>query len=84
MKLVGGLYLWTIIAVIFFRWYAREERVEERARRAPPATARPATAFGPRRPAAEPLPGPDDDVLLWEDVEQELRRLEGGSADRPR
>jgi putative membrane protein len=25
MKLVGGLLLWTVIAVIFFRWNAREE-----------------------------------------------------------
>jgi putative membrane protein len=86
MKIAGGFYLWIIIAVIFFRWYAREERVAEAARRAPPSSpARPATAVGPRRPATEPLPAPDDhDVLLWEDVEEELRRLEGGSADRPR
>jgi len=26
MKIVGSFYLWTIIAVIFFRWYAAEER----------------------------------------------------------
>jgi putative membrane protein len=26
MKIVGGLYLWVIIAVIFFRWYSDEER----------------------------------------------------------
>jgi putative membrane protein len=25
MKIVGGLLLWAIIAVMFFRWYAREE-----------------------------------------------------------
>jgi putative membrane protein len=76
MKIVAGFYLWTIIAVIFFRWYAREEReerVREGARRTPAV---------PARPAAEPLPAPGDDVLLWEDVERELRRLEGGSADR--
>ena len=86
MKIAGGFYLWIIIAVIFFRWYAREERTEQGARRAPPpAPARPATVSAPPRPTAEPLPAPDDeDVLLWEDVEQELRRLEGGSADRPR
>lgn len=32
MKIVGGLYLWLIIAVIFFRWYeseARQERQEK-------------------------------------------------------
>jgi putative membrane protein len=26
MKILGGLYLWIAIAVIFFRWYADEER----------------------------------------------------------
>lgn len=26
MKIGGGLLLWTVIAVLFFRWYAREER----------------------------------------------------------
>lgn len=25
MKIGGAMYLWTVIAVIFFRWYAREE-----------------------------------------------------------
>jgi cytochrome c oxidase assembly factor CtaG len=25
MKIVGGLLLWGIIAVMFFRWYSREE-----------------------------------------------------------
>jgi putative membrane protein len=31
MKIGGGLLLWTIIAILFFQWYAREERgqVEE-------------------------------------------------------
>ena len=28
MKIVGGLYLWVIIAIVFFRWYASEERQE--------------------------------------------------------
>jgi putative membrane protein len=45
MKIGAGMYLWAIIAVIFFRWYAREE--------------------------AKPR-----DVLLWDDVERELERLE--------
>jgi len=26
MKIVGGLYLWLVIAVVFFRWYENEER----------------------------------------------------------
>jgi putative membrane protein len=28
MKLAGGLYLWAIIAVIWFRWYNEEQRWE--------------------------------------------------------
>ena len=32
MKLVGGFYLYTIIAVIFFRWYSDEERKDREAR----------------------------------------------------
>jgi len=28
MKIVGGLYLWLIIGIIFFRWYESEERRE--------------------------------------------------------
>ncbi|HEX2117833.1 MAG TPA: cytochrome c oxidase assembly protein, partial [Acidimicrobiales bacterium] len=26
MKILGGLFLWAVIAVIFFRWYESEER----------------------------------------------------------
>jgi putative membrane protein len=29
MKIVGGLYLWLIIGIVFFRWYASEERREK-------------------------------------------------------
>ena len=29
MKIVGGLFLWLIIAIVFFRWYASEERQEK-------------------------------------------------------
>lgn len=31
MKIGGGLLLWAVIAVVFFRWYARENRQEEEA-----------------------------------------------------
>ena len=61
MKIGAGLFLWTIIAVIFFRWY-RDEEGEESSRTA-----------GRRSPAAAPA---DDDVLLWADVERELRQLD--------
>lgn len=30
MKIVGGLYLWLIIAIIFFRWYESETRQDRR------------------------------------------------------
>ncbi|HUQ63468.1 MAG TPA: cytochrome c oxidase assembly protein [Acidimicrobiales bacterium] len=55
MKIGGGLFFWTVIAIIFFRWYSAEESKEARER-------------------AEV----DEDVLLWEDVERELKQL-----DRP-
>ncbi len=45
MKIGAGAYLWMVIIVIFFRWYAREE--------------------------AKPR-----DVLLWDDVEAELKGLQ--------
>lgn len=38
MKLGGGLVLWTIIAILWFRWYAEEQewdRLEEQLRRTP-------------------------------------------------
>jgi putative membrane protein len=33
MKLGGGFFLWTVIAVVFFKWYADEERTDQRQRR---------------------------------------------------
>lgn len=32
MKIIGGMYLWVIIAVIFFRWAAEQERMNTRSR----------------------------------------------------
>jgi len=58
MKIGAGFYLWTIIAVVFFRWYEREEGQAD---------------SGPE-PPSEPAEPPDD-VLLWADVERELRQL---------
>ena len=39
MKLVGGLYLWGIIAVLFFRWSARQQAKDQRIRSAAPVSA---------------------------------------------
>lgn len=33
MKLAGGLFLWTVIAIVFFRWYAAEDAREREAKR---------------------------------------------------
>ena len=32
MKIVGGLFLWLVIGLIFFRWYANEERRDKQER----------------------------------------------------
>ncbi|HEV3402501.1 MAG TPA: cytochrome c oxidase assembly protein [Acidimicrobiales bacterium] len=58
MKVGAGFYLWVVIAAIFFRWYASEER---------------------QHTHPDEAPAEHDDVLLWEDVEAELRQL-GGKA----
>jgi len=62
MKIVAGFFLWGVIAVIFFRWYRDEEASE---------------AGGPPPPPPASAPDDDDDeVLLWADVERELRQLD--------
>ncbi|MFN2607778.1 MAG: cytochrome c oxidase assembly protein [Acidimicrobiales bacterium] len=63
MKVGAGFYLWTIIAVVFFRWHDSEEG-QGRGGGAPPEP-----------PPAVAEPGPGADVLLWADVERELREL---------
>jgi putative membrane protein len=60
MKIGAGFYLWVVIAAIFFRWYSSEERLGGGL---PPGH--------PERPSGDD----DHDVLLWEDVEAELRQL---------
>lgn len=78
MKIGSGFYLWTVIAVIFFRWYDSEERQAG----AEPRAARPGGPGdgGPRQgtPPSTPV---EDEVLLWADVERELREL--GEAHGP-
>lgn len=55
MKLVGGFYLWTIIAVIFFRWYEDQQRedAEQLTYRDVEAAF---DAAGPPRPEQHPIP----------------------------
>lgn len=74
MKLLGGLILWTAIAVAFFRWYSREE-----AEAAAPikwaeveAELTQVGLIGPAPQREEAAPPAD---LRWEEVERELKKL---------
>lgn len=58
MKVVGGLLLWTIITVLFFRFAAAKERGD----RFP--------GMSPDR--RSPAPTPAGDVLTWDQVERQL------------
>ncbi|MEA2932041.1 MAG: putative rane protein, partial [Actinomycetota bacterium] len=71
MKVGAGFYLWIVIAVIFFRWYAREEATQTEFGEPAPVVARGRGAGG------------EPDVLLWHDVEQELARLGPAPAVEP-
>ncbi|MEA2717200.1 MAG: putative rane protein [Actinomycetota bacterium] len=71
MKVGAGFYLWIVIAVIFFRWYAREEATQTEFGEPAPVVARGRGAGG------------EPDVLLWHDVEQELARLGPAPAAEP-
>ena len=61
MKIVGGIYLWTIIAAIFFRWSARQRAAE---RAAGPAGAEPDGGSVP-----QPVPGGSETLTYSEVVE---------------
>jgi putative membrane protein len=58
MKLAGGMWLWLLITVIFFRWSAQQQR-DNRPGRLPVA-----------RPAGSAEPG--DDVLTFEKVREQF------------
>jgi cytochrome c oxidase assembly factor CtaG len=75
MKVIGGLYLWTIIFVLFFRWNNREEAAAEVARRersikrVAAARAREATLAGSgARTAGGPTPAADPHAVLTFDA----------------
>ena len=63
MKIVGGLYLWTIIAGVFFRWSARQ-RAAERATAAGSAATGAATGGVPER-----VPATSDTLTFSQVVE---------------
>jgi putative membrane protein len=62
MKVVGGFYLWGIIATKFFRW-ANTDRDH-------------VPGSKPRTPGADPVPAAavEEPVLTWAEVERELER----------
>ncbi|MGI9119430.1 MAG: cytochrome c oxidase assembly protein [Acidimicrobiales bacterium] len=70
MKVVGGLYLWTIITTLFFRFANRQDQDD-----------RSSGAVLDRR---APLRTPDGDVLTWEQVERELQRAGPAPVDPER
>lgn len=67
MKLFGGIYLWTIITTIFFRWASQNEDAD---RRRVVIDDR-----GNERPSA-------DGTLTWDQVERELERV-GPAPEEP-
>lgn len=71
MKIVGGLYLWTIIAGVFFRWSARQ-RAAERAGALPPAGT----------PEHEPAPMAAE-ALTYAEVVEAFERAGEPPAGRP-
>ena len=52
MKIVGGFYLWTIIAVLFFRWSAANQKSEQRTKLADSAPRSHSSASNSRTPAS--------------------------------
>jgi putative membrane protein len=74
MKILGGFYLWAIITVLFFRWAAKQEKLNAR------------RDVGPVRPSADQPAGAvvadDEAVLTFEEVAAEFDRL--GPAPRER
>ncbi len=73
MKIVGGLYLWTIIAGVFFRWSARQRAAELRT---DPA-AEPA-----EDPVAKPVPAAPES-LTYSQVVEAFRQAGDPPAERP-
>ncbi len=79
MKVVAGTYLWIIIAALFIR-FATQTQADDRARgieldRRAPASARPVKVADPVVVAE-----PDEPVLTWAEVEQQL--ADAGPAPR--
>jgi putative membrane protein len=73
MKVLGGSLLWGVIIVMFFRWYAAEERTEKAAKAAARAARAETAAEAPAETPAETEP---ETVLTWDDVARELERTQ--------
>ncbi len=70
MKVVGGLYLWTIISILFFR-FANRKLEDDR-------------SSGMALDRRAPVLTPDGEVLTWEQVERELQRAGPAPAEPER
>jgi putative membrane protein len=73
MKTAGGLYLWGVIASIFFRWAAQHERTEREEMLGRPAPSQLIDGVPQGHPEAD---GTDAaPALTWDQVRSELDRL---------
>ncbi|HEV2809692.1 MAG TPA: cytochrome c oxidase assembly protein [Acidimicrobiales bacterium] len=70
MKVGGGLFLWTVITMLFFR-FATSKELDDRSRGVP-------------LDRRAPVRTADGDVLTWEQVERELRRAGPAPAEPDR
>jgi putative membrane protein len=68
MKLLGGGFLWGIIVFLFFKWAADEERADRATIRIVSSRPQPSTVD-------------EDDVLTWDQVEDELQHLGPGPSE---
>ena len=81
MKVLGGLYLWSIILVLFFRWSSREEAVNDTERRAR-GYARVAAYRAKQAAEAAGELGPDG-VLTFDTVQEAFNRTDAPAERKP-
>ena len=88
MKVGGTVILWSVITVVFFRWYGAEARAEQAERQAQLARSRArlrAASAATQAPAeAEASPVAMPDVLTWDHVVHELAKSQPAEPGGPR
>ena len=73
MKLIGGFYLWTVIAIIFFTWSSSQEKSSRNMRRV--------GADGTVTPSLDV--SDDGEVLTFEDVQEVFETVPPAPAEQP-